>query len=98
MNEAMQPTGLQGKSVSETQKPYVGKAYAAQSPASVMRHSQSGGAFRDRRMYNSRFSTAVSAIPTYIRFETTGGISFRRRIPASPATRSSEGSRESAAR
>ena len=36
MNEAMQPTGLQGKSVSETQKPYVAKAYAAQSPASEM--------------------------------------------------------------
>ena len=36
MNEAIQPTGLQGKSVSETQKPYVAKAYAAQSPASGM--------------------------------------------------------------
>jgi alcohol dehydrogenase (NADP+) len=38
MNEAMQPTGLQGKSVSvsETQKPYVAKAYAAQGSTSKM--------------------------------------------------------------
>ena len=91
MNEAMQPTGLQGKSVSETQKPYVAKRMQLKVPLPGWRHSQSGAAFRDRRMYKSTFCIAASAIRIYTRCATSGRTPCRRSIPVCRATRSSVG-------